>query len=113
MTNPGKQRLSSPVRAAAPLQAAAAHAGGLSADASSPRQAAQGAQIAQLNPERKTKGHSRGASHSKTGANGKTTSHQPGKARTEDPRKSAAKNRKRDRMMQANVANSIAKGGGK
>ncbi|MCV2423495.1 hypothetical protein [Paucibacter sp. DJ2R-2] len=48
MTNPGKQRLSSPVRAAAPLQAAAAHAGGLSADASSPRQAAQGAQIAQL-----------------------------------------------------------------
>ena len=111
MINPGKQRLSSPARAAAPLQAAAAHAGGLSADASSPRQLAQGAQIAQL--ERKTKGHSRGASHSKTGANGKTTSHQPGKARTEDPRKSAAKNRKRDRLMQANVANSIAKGGGK
>lgn len=102
-----KQRVSTAQRAAAPLQAAASQSGGLSANASSPRQLAQGAQIAQL--ERKTKGHSRGTSHSTTAPNGKTSSHQPGKGRTEKPSKSAAKNRKRDRMLQTNVANSIAK----
>ncbi len=75
-----------------------------------PTASAQGAQIAQL--ERKTKGHSRGSSHSTTAPNGKTSSHQPGKGRTEKPSKSAAKNRQRDRMLQTNVANSIAKSQG-
>lgn len=102
-----------------PQRAAAAHAAGAAASAS-PRQNAQGAQIAQLqansaeapvqlNGERKTKGFNRGKSHSTTTPSGKTTSHKPGKGREEDPRKSAAKNRRRDRMLAANVANSQKK----
>ncbi len=102
------ERTQAPV---APVQRqAAAHAGANGAS-DSPRQQAQGAQIAQLNP-RKAKGHSLGPSHSKTGPNGKTTSHKPGKGRTENPRISAAKNNKRRRQMEANVSNSIAKGSG-
>jgi hypothetical protein len=78
------------------------------------RQLAQGVQIAQLhaqqrseaplqlNGERKSKGFNRGKSHSSTTPNGKTTSHRSGKGREEDPRKSAALNRKRDRMLAAN-----------
>ncbi len=101
-------------------RAAAAHAGhsGASAASSSPRQSAQGAQIAQLQAlgtgapvqrvegDRKTKGFNRGKSHSTTTPSGKVKSHKPGKGREEDPRKSAAKNRRRDRMLAANVANS-------
>lgn len=107
---------------------ASAHAGAATAP-DGPRLRQQGEQIAQLqqaaqvaqlqptgaaapvqfDPTRKTKGFSRGASHSKTAPNGKTSSHQPGKARTEKPGKSAAKNRKRDRLLAANVANSQAK----
>lgn len=100
--------------------AAAAHAGhsGAPAASTSPRQSAQGAQIAQLQAlgpgapvqrvegDRKTKGFNRGKSHSTTTPNGKVKSHKPGKGREEDPRKSAAKNRRRDRMLAANVANS-------
>lgn len=101
-------------------RAAAAHAGhsGASAASTSPRQSAQGAQIAQLQAlgtgapvqrvegDRKTKGFNRGKSHSTTTPSGKVKSHKPGKGREEDPRKSAAKNRRRDRMLAANVANS-------
>lgn len=101
-------------------RAAAAHAAhaGPTAASSSPRQSAQGAQIAQLQAlgtgapvqrvegDRKTKGFNRGKSHSTTTPSGKVKSHKPGKGREEDPRKSAAKNRRRDRMLAANVANS-------
>ncbi|MCX2863307.1 hypothetical protein OOZ63_15860 [Paucibacter sp. PLA-PC-4] len=97
--------------------AAAAHAGPTAAS-TSPRQSAQGAQIAQLQAlgtgapvqrvegDRRTKGFNRGKSHSTTTPSGKVKSHKPGKGREEDPRKSAAKNRRRDRMLAANVANS-------
>lgn len=95
----------------APVQRQAAAHAGASRAADTPRQLAQGAQIAQLNG-RKEKGHSLGASHSTTGPTGKTTSHKPGKGRTENPRKSAAKNRRRQRMLQTNVTNSIAKAAG-
>lgn len=94
---------------------AAALAGGRAA-APSPLQLAQGERIAQLqsaatataqlNGERKTQGFNRGSSHSRTTPSGKTTSHKPGKGREENPRKSAAKNRKRDRMLKTAVANS-------
>lgn len=106
-----KQKSSTAQRIAAPRQAAANTAQGQPAPASSPRQQTQGTQIAQLmdGGGRKATGHSLGASHSTMGANGKTRSHQPGKGRTEDPRKSAALNRRRQRQIQANVANSIAK----
>lgn len=100
------ERTQAPV---APVQRqAAAHAGATGASGT-PRQLAQGEQIAQLNP-RKAKGHSLGPSHSKTGPSGKTTSHKPGKGRTENPRISAAKDRKRRRQLEANVSKSIAKG---
>lgn len=101
--------------------AAALHAG-QAGGGNSPRLSAQSNQISQLQAatapiqrvegERKTKGFNRGTSHSTTAPNGKTSSHQPGKGRTEKPSKSAAKNRKRDRMLQTNVANSIAKSQG-
>ncbi len=101
-------------------RAAAAHVAhtGPTATSTSPRQSAQGAQIAQLQAlgtgtpvqrvegDRKTKGFNRGKSHSTTTPSGKVKSHKPGKGREEDPRKSAAKNRRRDRMLAANVANS-------
>lgn len=105
-------------------RAAAAHAGhggSTAATAAGPRQSAQGAQIAQLRAlgsdapvqrvegDRKTKGFNRGKSHSSTTPSGKVKSHKPGKGREEDPRKSAAKNRRRDRMLAANVANSQKK----
>lgn len=102
-------------------RAAAAHAGHGAAASTSPRQSAQGAQIAQLQAlgtgapvqrvegDRKTKGFNRGKSHSTTTPSGKVKSHKPGKGREEDPRKSAAKNRRRDRMLAANVANSQKK----
>lgn len=102
-----KDRLQAP---AAPVQRQAATHAGASGASDTPRQRAQGAQIAQLmDGERKASGHSLGPSHSRTGPTGKTRSHKPGKGRTENPRISAAKNNKRRRQMQANVANSIAK----
>lgn len=98
--------------------AAALHAG-QAGGSNSPRLSAQSSHIAQLQAatapiqrvegERKTKGFNRGKSHSSTTPSGKTTSHKPGKGREEDPRKSAAKNRRRDRMLAANVANSQKK----
>ncbi|MGM9512974.1 hypothetical protein ACS5PK_01845 [Roseateles sp. DB2] len=94
----------------APLQRQAAAHAGAGAAADTPRQLAQGAQIAQLmDGERKASGHALGPSHSKTGPTGKTRSHKPGKGRTEKPSISAAKNNKRRRQMQNNVSNSIAK----
>ncbi|OWQ84406.1 hypothetical protein CDN99_24225 [Roseateles aquatilis] len=124
-----------PQAEAAPAQRRAASEGaaGRPAPADSPRQSAQGAQLAQLRAgakpvpaaatsaeapvqrvegERKAKGHSLGPSHSKN-RGGKITSHKAGKARTEDPGISAAKNGRRRRMMEANVSNSIAKSSGK
>lgn len=111
-----KDRSSTPAQRM-PTKAASAHAGAGSGP-DGPRQSAQGAQIAQLqaagapvqlNPDRKTKGFNRGKSHSTATPSGKVTSHKPGKGREENPRKSAAKNRKRDRMLAANVANSQSK----
>ena len=101
----------------APRQASA-HPGTVAAP-DGPRMQSQGAQIAQLQSaggtgtaqlvDRKAKGFNRGKSHSTQTPSGKTTSHKPGKGREEDPRKSAAKNRKRDRVLAAQVANSQAK----
>ena len=114
-----RQRLS-PVRtaASAPLQAAA-HAGAAVA-ADSPRQRAQGERIAQLQSGepvqlngRKTSGFNRGKSHSTTTPSGKVKSHQPGKGREENKRKSAAKNRRRDRTLKSQVANSQSKAAAK
>jgi hypothetical protein len=111
-----KQAISS-ARASSP-RAAAVHAGHEGA-IDTPRQHNQGTRISQLQAvaapvvqrvevegARKTKGFNRGKSHSSTTPSGKTTSHKPGKGREENPRKSAAKNRRRDRMLAANVANS-------
>lgn len=117
----GNKQAISGARASSP-RAAAVHAGHERA-IDAPRQHNQGTRIAQLlavaappvqrvEGERKAKGFSRGNSHSSTTPSGKTSSHQPGKGRTEKPSKSAAKNRKRDRMLQTNVANSIAKSQG-
>ncbi|QPF73386.1 hypothetical protein G8A07_10970 [Roseateles sp. DAIF2] len=97
-------------------RAAAGHSGHEGATGS-PRQQAQGSRIAQLqaelpvqlHPDRKTKGFNRGKSHSTATPSGKVTSHKPGKGREEKPSKSRAMNRKRDRMLAANVANSQAK----
>jgi hypothetical protein len=58
--------------------------------------------------ERKQKGFDLGKSHSKN-RGGKITSHKKGKGRTEDPRKSAAQDRKRQRMLTQNVNNSRKK----
>ena len=96
---------------AAPVQRQAAAHAGAGAAADTPRQLAQGVQIAQLT--RKTKGHNLGKSHSKTSANGKVTSHKPGKAREENPNISRSKNDRRRRMLEANVNNSIKKAEGK
>jgi ParB-like chromosome segregation protein Spo0J len=102
---------------------ASRHAGTTTAP-DSPRIQAQGAQIAQLQSaaatdargtaqlndgNRKTSGFNRGKSHSTTTPNGKVKSHKPGKGREENKRKSAAKNRKRDRIIASQVANSQAK----
>lgn len=114
----GNKQAISGARASSP-RAAATHAGHEGAT-DTPRQQAQGTRIAQLQAvaappvqrvegERKTKGFNRGKSHSTATPSGKVTSHKPGKGREENPRKSAAKNRKRDRMLAANVANSQAK----
>ncbi|HLO96221.1 MAG TPA: hypothetical protein VK195_18085 [Burkholderiaceae bacterium] len=94
----------------APVQRQAAAHAGASGASDTPRQLAQGAQIAQLN--RKKKGHFLGNSHSKTGVNGKVTSHKPGKAREENPNISRSKNNRRRRMLETNVNNSIKKSEG-
>jgi hypothetical protein len=57
---------------------------------------------------RKKKGFSLGQSHS-TNRGDKVTSHSPAKGRTENPRKSAALNRKRQRQIQTMVLNSQKK----
>jgi hypothetical protein len=84
-------------------------AGGLSESTSgamvSAAPASSSAAPIQLSDARKKGGFNLGKSHS-TNRGKKVTSHKPGKGRTEDPSKSRAMNRKRQRQIQANVSNS-------
>lgn len=116
------KRHQSQTASATAQRAASEGAAGRAAPADSPRLSAQGAQLAQLrasgeahgatvqrmNEDRQTTGHSLGTSHSRN-RGGKITSHRAGKAFTQDPAISAAKDRARQERIERTVANSIAK----